>query len=1721
LQGEHGFGSYTLHKVVKAIEAGQLSDAQKFNIAAVLFQAYYPEDPYNEETIRSWVDQFQDQANEDGVDYLAKTLEIGNDPAIQKRINEIARGEISRETAEGEETPFPKTHERWKHEAERLRSLIGDAYRDAGIDEYFSDDEDFADKVNKDARALLADMKEGRYSDPETRAKQMAEEEKKKLTEAPAVQPEVTGEEIEAEQGEMDEAEAENAKLKPYRDAIKSALRELLETKYSDLIKEGFSLKDFEEYIAENAEWLKGMIDMGESGYGSMEEGVRTISRNLEWVLQMVASIKRNETASSSEQVVETKPETASEEKNAEEEPFQIKEGDFVQWTSQGVDQFETPRKISGFSEDGKLAFVEGGTTGVPVEQLHLEATREEEEKEQKERELARENEMRAAAVPVKYEGDEYLAEKIANDPIVRFWKEKGLSDEDIRKITIVYHVLAPVAEPEKDKEAFDLASASNYHDIERTRGKLKPEDRERFDSEVRKIRGVEFGNGMNVDVVFDSEFVGRLTKGDLRKYAEEFTKFLVGVRMGQEKDTYAESVERKLAEEAAKEKSEKKAGEEEPEGKKEEAAEPAEAGAEKEEARKERSDAEKNTEQYFKDTFGFKDGDLDKIEGYKDLTDGQKRLVYENLRQVTLGRIKEEARGEFKEDLENAGVLKLGGNGRFAKFDKALGRVWLGATKHYHIAKLEKKSANDILTGGLKTHGEILQQLVKGTKELGLDAHIENGQVEIDYVAEKDLTPANRELQPAERELISKFNEAAREFARTPAEWNYSGASKFQNTKYWLVERNFRNLKKKIFDLRLLENGRNRNEAELYVNTIDERLRANQLFGSNPDIEEELLNIKDRKVWKKVLKDIVTERGIISAAGFLSRSTAMAIGGVTMLPFAAAGVGFVTGRSRTRGAQAERAEDMRRGARASLRKDEFKALAAELDAEKKKLRDLKAGAKLTGTRDAKNDVEAQQAKVNRLAKKFERKTHMERNFVPAEVLVNKIDDLEREFDSVNSNPKFESEKEKDAERERIMHKLKVRLFYTRQKLNRGLVSFGVGEGSDEIAERLREQLELRQKLSEAGTFLAMFEQNRPGKKSTDLAEKTERATKKIKGVLSWREKRINSAQAWQARRGGMRSAAWAFGLSALGQVAHNLLWEHHGTEGEFNSVKDRLSSMEQEFQKVKTGLSNQLAEEAKSEKALKAAMVAHQHAAAHAPAPAHAAVPPAPSAPAHEVPPPPSAPNAEHAVPPPPSAPAAPKEGFTLHPLDQGIVKGAHKPFWDGTELSIYYQGNASPEQMTSHFADFDQYASQISHEGMYAQVPDMRHLREEVEFLSKSFGGQRPELQQEILVRVQDLHDKLITSGATGRFDSQTDELLHIINERADGMRKILSHEMGSTVGLEQGAADHAAHEATGRAVPSHELHNDGDISNDVDRMRQGMGRGHHAPPVHHEGGNAPIQPEVHNDGDISNDSTIGSPQGGLNQTPLENLQPSHDPVLGDLHRILGGKEYEKAAKVFSHAEALDQFAGKGITPENAHVIAEDLGYISRNIHDQPLLAQDEVMKHVATIQREFPRMRMFANPADRTEFLSINASMREIIATHQRTVEKFNDVLQGLKYKNGKHAGYGLEWYRNHIAGKSSHTVGELRRTYIANHEDGTENPFVDWVYEKLDAKDVSPADNDALKMPLDEFIRGRLKPDGFGKSLLKSFQNTARIEAEPLHRYGYPPPPPPTRWPFYRR
>jgi hypothetical protein len=75
------------------------------------------------------------------------------------------------------------------------------------------------------------------------------------------------------------------------------------------------------------------------------------------------AKIKGNASISEIEQ--------GAEEEEVDDAPsFQPKVGDYIQWTSRGVDQFDAPRPVSWVSDDGKHLRVVGSMTGIPSNEV-------------------------------------------------------------------------------------------------------------------------------------------------------------------------------------------------------------------------------------------------------------------------------------------------------------------------------------------------------------------------------------------------------------------------------------------------------------------------------------------------------------------------------------------------------------------------------------------------------------------------------------------------------------------------------------------------------------------------------------------------------------------------------------------------------------------------------------------------------------------------------------------------------------------------------------------------------------------------------------------------------------------------------------------------------------------------------------------------------------------------------------------------------------------------------------------------------------------------------------------------------------------------------------------------------------------------------------------------------------------------------------------------------
>lgn len=274
---------------------------------------------------------------------------------------------------------------------------------------------------------------------------------------------------------------------------------------------------------------------------------------------------------------------------------------------------------------------------------------------------------------------------------------------------------------------------------------------------------------------------------------------------------------------------------------------------------------------------------ELEGVKGFTDLSYGQRRLVFENFQQVSLGRIQEEAIGAHREDTAQS---------------KFLGRIWKGITKKYQIAKHEKRAAQQIKNGGIGEHGKVLEQLVHGTKESGLEAVERAGNLEIQYAS------GFENLTPEQGKKVQQFNEAATTLARLPYEWSLETATADQREAYQEANQAYQAASKEVISLKrdqLKSQGveKTGQEAALAFGKIDNLVRLNQFLNTHPEVERELQHLTSEAAWKKALKDIVTERGLYLSGGFLARGVATGLLGAIGIPLAAAGMGAAIARMR------------------------------------------------------------------------------------------------------------------------------------------------------------------------------------------------------------------------------------------------------------------------------------------------------------------------------------------------------------------------------------------------------------------------------------------------------------------------------------------------------------------------------------------------------------------------------------------------------------------------------------------------------------------------------------------------------------------------------------------------------------------------------------------------------------------------------------------------------
>lgn len=535
--------------------------------------------------------------------------------------------------------------------------------------------------------------------------------------------------------------------------------------------------------------------------------------------------------------------------------------------------------------------------------------------------------------------------------------------------------------------------------------------------------------------------------------------------------------------------------------------------------------------EKTFENDFGISPEQLLRIEGFSELSKGEKELVLENFQQLTYGRIQEEVDQRYKEkEQEKEEEIR---RKHQTEDDRFYQRMWQGAQKAYEFGKLKLKKGkekakieaqvfNEIQEGGIEAHGEILEKIIGGVTKDDFEVHMnpDTHRAEVLYV--NDIEAKNEE----EQQIIDEFNAVANDYNRTPEEWGYEDSSRYERFKKWFSERKYSQARERLINLLKKRADGSEEEKEQYamlkMNELDAQVDMNRFFNANADVEKVMRDIRDESLQKRRVKaffkrnginfgymggGFLTRMGASSAAGLLATSLA-SVGGLG----AAAGVGAVRGRIRGW-------EELRKERESVRNKDEGRT-SEEIKDDQVKRKELRGRinelAKQIENAPQREERTIQQkiSEVQSEIEKIEDRLYQEGNLVNADSLSEKI---ERKITQLNETDENGSQDKK----QKILNSLKVRLSYTQDKLEDGLVKYGKGEN------RVASRLDLMQAMSQ-GYARIQAENKAPDSQAESLE-------KRLNGLLKKRQEKIDKSREKYLRSRMKQSGAAAFGFAGVG----------------------------------------------------------------------------------------------------------------------------------------------------------------------------------------------------------------------------------------------------------------------------------------------------------------------------------------------------------------------------------------------------------------------------------------------------------------------------------------------------------------------------------------------------------------------------------------------------------
>ncbi len=267
------------------------------------------------------------------------------------------------------------------------------------------------------------------------------------------------------------------------------------------------------------------------------------------------------------------------------------------------------------------------------------------------------------------------------------------------------------------------------------------------------------------------------------------------------------------------------------------------------------------SAEQAFQDVFHISPEELKSIKGFEALSEGKKLFVLRNLEQLTHGRIQTEAATAYKEDTTEA---------------KFLGRVWRAFRegtigKDYKIAKLEKKTKEAILGGGMELHEATIRKLTEIAAN-NPDTHIgPDRSLHMDYVGPDELMGNNSNMEERRniQEVISTFNHDAAYLASLP-ENTYASGSREARKAYTAAQKAYAGSRKALLVAATKFFG-DTQQAILFVAARDAKVHINQFLNANPEVETQLHAIDSKSTWREVTRGFARhgmEKGLYAGLG-------------------------------------------------------------------------------------------------------------------------------------------------------------------------------------------------------------------------------------------------------------------------------------------------------------------------------------------------------------------------------------------------------------------------------------------------------------------------------------------------------------------------------------------------------------------------------------------------------------------------------------------------------------------------------------------------------------------------------------------------------------------------------------------------------------------------------------------------------------------------------------